>query len=112
MKKLKSILIALSFIAIFSGCKKEPTACFTVEWLNDAKVKLDATCSKDVEIYSWSCSGPNGSTADCRLTTNESAANQSYVTYTLGYVGFYEIKLTVNNDGLIKETTQTIRRTK
>lgn len=92
MKIVKQILSVLVIMVLFSGCKKPPTACFTVDKTSAAintPIVCDGRCSKDAKIYNWLGTG-------IKIPGNEL---NSVDTIYFNMPGTYAIKLEVINSG-------------
>lgn len=92
MKIVKKILSILTLMAVFSGCKKPPTACFTVDKTSAAAntpIVCDGRCSKNAKIFNWLGTG-------IKIPGNEL---NSIDTIIYNVPGTYAIKLEVINTG-------------
>lgn len=101
MKIVTQILSVLVIMALFSGCKKPPISCFTVDKTSAAintPIVCDGRCSKDAKIYNWLGTG-------IKIPGNEL---NSVDTIIFNLAGTYTIKLEVINSGKTDITSHTV----
>lgn len=92
MKIATHILSILAIMVLFAGCKKPPTACFTVNQSSvavNSKIVCDGRCSKNAKIFNWLGTG-------IKIPGNEL---NSIDTIIYNMPGTYTIKLEVINSG-------------
>lgn len=102
MKIVKQILSALTIMAVFAGCKKPPTACFTVDKSSAAvntPIVCDGRCSKNAKIFNWLGTG-------IKIPGNEL---NSVDTIYFNLPGTYTIKLEVINTGKTDITSVNVK---
>ncbi len=91
MRNLKQLFCILILVSVFAACKKDPTACFTINTTSapvNTLIKCDASCSKNVKEYIWLQTGLGYSAGNTSLDT---------ITYKFDVPGNYLIKLQVTN---------------
>ena len=97
--KLQKIVFSLLFLIVFSGCQKEPTACFNASSITvtTGESIIFTECSDDASSYSWDFG--DGSTS-----TDKNPV------HTYSTSGTYTVTLTVSSENGNKSSniTQTI----